>query len=124
MHSRCCIDMFQRGIAIIVPDVCKETFEERVLTAESVSENVRVHITEWHWDPKIQDDSISVSFSVLYKRSDEATVNSYCETHQMIVLPLSDWMTLFAEHCWMQDFPSLPWMHGGEFFLLRPDLSQ
>ena len=114
----------ERGVAVIVPDICKETFEERILTADSASDLVRVHITEWHWDPEVDDDRISVSFSVLYKRSGEADVVSHCETHQMLVLSLSDWMTLFAEHGWLQDFPSLPWMHGGEFFLLRPDLSQ
>ena len=114
----------ERGVAVIVPDICKETFEERILTADSASDLVRVHITEWHWDPKVDDDRISVAFSVLYKRSGDVDVTSHCETHQMIVLSLSDWMTLFAEHGWLQDFPSLPWMHGGEFFLLRPVHSQ
>jgi trans-aconitate methyltransferase len=114
----------EQGVAVIVPDVCKETFEERILTADSFAENVRVHITEWHWDPVEDDYHISVAFSVLCKKSCDVEVTSHCETHQMIVLPLSDWMTLFTEHGWAQDFPSLPWMHGGEFFLLRPDLSQ
>ena len=112
-----------RGVAVIVPDVCKETFEERILTADSVAENARVHITEWHWDPVEDDYHISVAFSVLCKKRCDIGVTSYHEIHQMLVLPLSEWMSLFTENGWMQDFPSLPWMHGGEFFLLRPDHS-
>lgn len=110
----------ERGVAVIVPDVCKETFEERILTADSVSESVRVHLTEWHWDPIEDDNYVSVAFSVLCKKNEDSEVISHCEVHQMLVLPLSDWMMLFAATDWIQDFPDLPWMHGGEFFLLHP----
>ena len=108
------------GLAIIVPDVCRETFEERILTAEARGDRAHVHFTEWHWENETLEDRVSVEFSVLIKEHDQATVISHHETHTMLVLSLSDWMTLFVENSWMQDFPSIPWMHGGEFFLLTP----
>lgn len=108
------------GIAIIVPDVCRETFEERILTAEATGDRAHVHFTEWHWENTRLKDRVSVEFAVLIKEHDQDKVLSHHETHTMLVLSLSDWMTAFMEHLWMQDFPSVPWMHGGEFFLLRP----
>ena len=112
----------EKGVGIVIPDVCKETFEERILTADSGTDGVRIHITEWHWDPIDTDDLISVAFSVLCKSRLDSNITSHCEVHQMLVLSLSDWMTLFTSNGWAQDFPCLPWMHGGEFFLLRPNL--
>ncbi len=118
MHSHCKAD----GVAIVVPDCCTETFEERILTAQSETERAFIHLTEWHWDADPNDDRVHVEFSVLMRQSDvnPPCVESHHETHTMLVLSLGDWMDAFMHNGWMQDFPSQPWMHGGEFFLLRP----
>ena len=108
------------GVAVIVPDVCKETFEERILTAETEGPRARVHFTEWHWTSEPQSDRVLVDFSVLIREHGMDAVQSHHETHHMLVLSLSDWMELFLENRWIQDFPRIPWVHGGEFFLLRP----
>ncbi len=108
------------GVAVVVPDVCKETFEERILTAEAEGERARVHFTEWHWDSDPKSDRVAVEFSVLIREHDHDIVQSHHETHHMLVLSLGDWMEIFQRNRWMQDFPSTPWVHGGEFFLLRP----
>jgi len=108
------------GIVVIIPDCCRETFEERILTAQCHTERASIHLTEWHWDPNEQEDVVSVEFSVLLRENVHQKVQSHHETHSMLVLSLGDWMSLFMENHWMQDFPSMPWMHGGELFLLRP----
>ena len=117
MYSHCKAD----GVAIVVPDCCTETFEERILTAQSETERASIHLTEWHWDADPTDDRVHVEFSVLMRQSTESNpqIESHHETHTMLVLSLGDWMEIFMRNDWMQDFPSQPWMHGGEFFLLR-----
>ena len=112
------------GVALVVPDVCTETFEERILTAESKGERAHVHFTEWHWGSNPQSDQVIVDFSVLIREHEQHCVSSHHETHRMLVLSLSDWIGLFVENRWMQDFPSTSWLHGGECFLLRPDHSK
>lgn len=112
------------GVAVIVPDVCKETFEERILTAEAEGPRARVHFTEWHWTSEPQSDRVWVDFSVLIREHGQDAVQSHHETHRMLVLSLSDWMTLFLNNRWTQDFPNMPWIHGGELFLLRPTTSK
>ena len=111
------------GVGVIVPDVCKETFEERILTAEADGPRARVHVTEWHWASEPQSDTVWVDFSVLIREHGQHVVQSHHETHRMLVLSLSDWMTLFLNNRWIQDFPNMPWIHGGELFLLRPTIS-
>lgn len=108
------------GVVVIVPDICKETFEERILTAEADGPKARVHVTEWHWSSEPQSDRVSVEFSVLIRLHGQKSVQSHHETHHMLVLSLEDWMVLFLENRFLQDFPSTPWIHGGEIFLLRP----
>ena len=109
------------GVAVVVPDVCKETFEERILTAEAEGDRARVHFTEWHWDSDSKSDRVAVDFSVLIREHGQDIVQSHHETHQMLVLSLGDWMKLFLQNGWLQDFPGIPWSHGGELFLLRPN---
>ena len=108
------------GVVVIVPDVCTETFEERILTADAEGARARIHFTEWHWDSEPESDKVSVDFSVLIREHGQTLVQSHHETHHMLVLSLGDWMELFVNNRWLQDFPSTPWVHGGEFFLLRP----
>jgi len=108
------------GVVLIIPDCCRETFEERILTAQCHTERSSIHLTEWHWDPNDTDDVVSVEFSVLLRENPQQKVQSHHETHSMLVLSLGEWMTLFMENNWQQDFPSMPWMHGGELFLLKP----
>ena len=108
------------GVVLIIPDCCRETFEERVLTAQCHTERASIHLTEWHWDPCEEDDLVSVEFSVLLREKNGQKVQSHHETHSMLVLSLGEWMSLFMENSWQQDFPSMPWMHGGELFLLKP----
>ena len=107
------------GIAIIIPDVCRESFEERVLSSEVRGDRAHIHFTEWHWDPDPSDDLIDVEFSVLFREHHQNRIQSVHETHSMVVLSIEMWMTMFIELALQQDFPCQPWMHGGEFFLLR-----
>ena len=112
------------GVAIIIPDVCRESFDERVLSSEVQGARAHIHFTEWHWDPDASDDLISVEFSVLFREYPQSRIQSVHETHTMVVLSIETWMTMFMELALQQDFPCQPWMHGGEFFLLRSMSSQ
>jgi len=109
------------GVAVVLPDCCRETFEDRILTAETHTEKASLHLTEWHWG-LTDEGQVSVEFSILLQDHQALPdqIQSHHETHRMLVLSLGEWMTLFMETGWMQDFPMSPWMHGGEFFLLRP----
>ena len=104
------------GVVVVVPDVCKETFEERILTADVQGARARVHFTEWHWDSESESDKVSVDFSVLLLENTVKPCQSHHETHHMLVLSLGDWMELFVNNRWLQDFPSTPWVHGGSSF--------
>ena len=107
------------GVAIIIPDVCQESFEERILSSEIRGQRAHIHFTEWHWDPDPSDDLITVEFSVLFKEHSQNRIQSVQETHTMVVLSIETWMTMFMELTLQQEFPCQPWMHGGELFLLR-----
>ena len=109
------------GVAIIIPDVCRESFEERVLSSEVFGKRAHVHLTEWHWDPDPNDDFIQVDFSVLFREHQVGIIRAVHEAHTMVVLSIEAWMNMFIHSDLQQDFPSQPWMHGGEFFMLRPN---
>ena len=108
------------GVAMVIPDVCLESFEERVLSSEVFGERAHIHLTEWHWDPDPTDEQIQVNFSIMFKEHAVGTIQTVHEAHTMVVLSIEAWMNTFIQSGLKQDFPSQPWMHGGEFFLLRP----
>ena len=110
-----------KGVAILIPDAIKESFYERsFLGGASGIHNdqmVDAQLTEWHWDPNPEDDQVMVEFSLLLREN--GTVQSVHESHPMLVLSLAQWMTLFNEVGLYTEFSMVPWMGGGDFFLLK-----
>ena len=109
------------GVAMIIPDAIKESFYERsFLGGASGLHNeavVDAQLTEWHWDPNPEDDQVMVEFSLLLRQ--DGQVQSVHESHPMLVLSLAQWMDLFQRADLQSEFSMIPWMGGGEFFLLK-----
>ena len=107
------------GVLILVPDVCKESFHERIIASEILGERAIIHLTEWHTDPDPNDDHIEVVFSILFRENQGGEIQSVVETHSMVVLSIQQWMEIFESVKLRQEWASIPWEGGGEFFVLR-----
>ena len=108
------------GVIILVPDVCKESFQERKVSSEIYGKRAAIHLTEWHWDPDPLDDQIEVVFSILFREFGGSAIENVTESHTMVVLSIHQWMQIFEKAKLGQEWPSIPWVGGGEFFILRP----
>ena len=108
--------MHAHSVLCIIPDVVKESAQERVLQGSGAKEDTTIVLTEWHWDPDPTDDFILVEFSLLLRKV--KNVSSMHESHRMMVLSLEQWSTAFTAAGLQMRLPEVPWTFGGEFFLL------
>ena len=108
--------MHSNSVLCIVPDVVKESAQERVLQGSGANDDATVVLTEWHWDPDPADDFIQVEFSLLMRMRGQ--VCSAHESHRMMVLSLEQWSAAFEASGLQMRLPEIPWTCGGEFFLL------
>jgi SAM-dependent methyltransferase len=111
-----CRHMHTETVVCILPDVLKDNFSERVLQAVGQDEDRCVVLSEWHWDPDLSDDSISVEFSLLIR--EDGIVSTTHESHIMTVLSVEDWFGLFHSTNLKSVIPNNNWDFGGEFFCL------
>ena len=108
--------MHADSVLCIVPDVVKESIQERILQGGGAQDDTTIVLTEWHWDPDPTDDFIQVEFSLLIRKQEQ--VQAIHESHRMMVLSLQQWSDAFAVAGLQMRLSNVPWEFGGEFFLL------
>ena len=75
------------GVAVVVPDVVKETFVEgHVAGGSEVKGGRAARLLEWHWDPDPRDTTFLAEMSFLLREAD-GRVSAVHETHTMGLFP-------------------------------------
>jgi trans-aconitate methyltransferase len=85
------------GIAILIPDDVKETFEEKVISGGSAAEDGRaLHFLEWDFDPDPADATITVEFALML-REPGGTVRVEHDSHIAGLFDQATWLRLMTE---------------------------
>jgi SAM-dependent methyltransferase len=108
------------GVAIVVPDVVKESFAEgHVAGGDQARDGRAARLLEWHWDPDPRDTTFLAEMSFLLRDAD-GTVRSVHETHTMGLFPRRAYVrALESAGLRVVDIPRKMRARFGEIFAAR-----
>ena len=80
-YARAAAHLVPGGTFIVLPDAFADDFVEHVSTGTFTLPDGALVLTEWHWDPDPNDDTVQCEFQLLLREG--TTVRSLHETHRM-----------------------------------------
>ncbi len=116
----CAAHLASGGVAAVLPDLVRESFEERTVKGAGKSVDGRsARLTERHWDPDPEDTTTQVDFTLRLRETD-GTRRTVRESHQLGVFDRPTWARLVEAAGFDLHWAELPDELGlGECFLLR-----
>ncbi len=105
----------QGGVALLFPDVVRETFVSLTTHGGHDSEERSIRYFEWTFDPDPSDTTYTVDFVYLMREPRTAPVRVENETHVFGMFSRNDWLRLLTETGFSARMEPDPW--GREIFV-------
>ena len=103
------------GVALLFPDVVRETFVSLTTHGGHDSEERSIRYFEWTFDPDPSDTTYTVDFVYLMREPCRAPVRVESETHVFGIFTRNDWLRLLSDVGFSARMQPDPW--GREIFV-------
>ncbi len=97
------------GVALLFPDVVRETFVSLTTHGGHDSEERSIRYFEWTFDPDPSDTTYTVDFVYLMREPRTAPVHVESETHVFGIFPRNEWLRLLTDVGFTARMQPDPW---------------